>query len=129
MLFIFLVKRQRDWGSLWRGPKQLSFRVDIVGWEKRQKLNNLKLEKLLIKMYSNFNIFLNRLVSDQVQYHLQILLLGNESIQIMCHLLLQFLLGLFRVLFEVAENLRTFFENVGEFFSGPFYAVVDQIRK
>lgn len=129
MLFIFLVKRQRDWRSLWRGPKQLSFRVDIVGWEKRQKLNNLKLEKLLIKMYSNFNVFLNRLISDQVQYHLQILLLGNESIQIMCHLLLQFLLGLFRVLFEVAENLRTFFENVGEFFSGPFYAVVDQIRK
>lgn len=80
-------------------------------------------------MDSDFDILFNGLVSNQVQNHLQIFLLGDESIQIMCHLLLQFLLGLFRVFFEVAENLRTFFENVGELFSAPFDAVVDQVRK
>lgn len=55
--------------------------------------------------------------------------MSHKSVEIVSNLIVQILDGLLRIIFKLFKKLGRFFENVSEFFPGPFNAVIDQVRE
>lgn len=58
MFFIFIVKFNWCWWSLWVTPKELSFFSTMFKWETKEEGFNLIVESILKHVFGKFNTFL-----------------------------------------------------------------------